>query len=146
MWILNKSIFLAVEQEQKQKTKKKRSLRIFWRRKKEEEKKQQENGPLAGKKMKKKRHDRARRRSRKTREEIGKGTQMTALRFQIGKGSMEEGVTSDNPGLPWGTGGEGRGEGNEAVSKLPAKVASSRMNPRRDGHTETRTTRAKRSR
>ena len=43
-------------------------------------------------------------------------------------------------------GGGGQGEGNEAMSKLPAKVASSRMNPRRDGHTETRTTRAKRSR
>ena len=86
---------------------------------------------------------RAKRLSRKTREEIGKKTQMTALRFQIGKRSMEEGVTSDNPGLPWGSGRGGRGEGNEAMSKLPAKVASSHMIPRRDGHTETRTTREK---
>ena len=51
------------------------------------EKKSQENGPLEEKKRKKKKNDkteRARGLGRKTREKIGKGNHMTALRFQTG--------------------------------------------------------------
>ena len=53
-----------------------KNIRVFW-------KKSQENGPLAEKWQDRKSK---RTRQKKTREEIGKGNQMTALRFQTGGG------------------------------------------------------------
>ena len=59
---------------QKSQTRNKKILRVFW-------KKSQENGPLAEKWQDRKSK---RTRQKKTRQEIGKGNQMTALRFQTG--------------------------------------------------------------